>query len=755
MTDLRETMQAGLDLHRAGQLAEAEQMYRRALDLHPRHAPAAHLLGLIASQLGKLELAEFYVEKAVTFDAFHGPYRVDLGRIYRAQNRNAEALDSYRKALEMNPKLAAAHTGLGTLLAETGKDEEALGCFGRALALEPADAEAHLGQGMVLQARGQTALAQASLEKAVQLAPENVEAYLQLGQCLHAQQRLLDAIACYQKAARLKEDSHAAHYGLGCAFQARGQWDQAATHYTTAIGLAPQLAPAHYNLGIVRREQGRADEAIACFGAALECQNDMVAAHLSLSNLYLALEQPDEAVVAARRAGELQPQSASAAVHLALALQLQGDIPGAIAALRHAVEQDPGDANAHSNLIYMLHADPAVDAQTLWAEQRVWAERHAEPLTAAARGHKNDRAPDRRLRIGYVSPYFCQHVVSCFSLPLLAAHDRAACEIFCYADAQVADDVTARFRQSADHWRPIAGMSDEAVTEQVRQDEIDILVDVTGQIGRNRLLVFARKPAPIQVTYLGYQNTTGMSAMDYRLTDAHADPPGTTDAIYSEKLVRLPRSFFCFAPDDSAPEVNELPARAAGHVTFGWLNSMMKTTSESLDTWAKILAAVAGSRLIVMAYPGGVFQERVHEAMRRRGVDPARVEIVKWCSQDDTLRLHHRIDVALDSFPFNGHATVCNALWMGVPSVARAGTTYASRFGGSALINVGLSNLIARSGDEYVRIAGQLADNLPRLAELRRGLRQRMSESPLLDAAAFAGYVENGYRQMWQIWRRR
>ncbi|MEX0676317.1 MAG: tetratricopeptide repeat protein [Pirellulales bacterium] len=754
MADILETLQAGLDHHRAGRLTEAEKFYRRVLEIHPRHAGAAHLLGLIAFQVGRHDLALQCVEKAVEFDAFHAPYRVDLGEIYRALHQLPEAIASYRKAIELNPKIASAHTRLGTLLESTGHRAEALESYRNAVALDPASAEAHAALGFALLAEGQLPQSQASLEKAAQLAPDNAEVYFRLGRCLHVQNKLLDAIACYQKVARLQADSHAAHYQLGCAYQARGQLDHAATHYTKALELAPRLAEAHYNLAIVRRDQGRPQEALIGFKNALECDSDMVDAHLSLANLYMTNEQPDEAATAARRASELRPESASAAAHLARALQLQGDMQGSIAAFRRIVELDPGDAAAHSNWIYALNADPAVDAQALAAEHRAWAERHAEPLTAAARPHSRDRTPEKRLRIGYLSPHFREHAVSFFSLPLLAAHDHGAFEVFCYADSNLSDQITERFRQSADHWRPIAGLTDSAAADLVREDAVDILVDLAGHIGENRLLIFARKPAPIQVTYLGYQNTTGMSAMDYRLSDAHADPPGT-DAFYSEKLVRLPRSFFCYAPPEPSPEVNPLPALEAGGVTFGWLNSMMKMTPEAIRTWAKILTAVPGSRLIVLAYRPGVFEQRVREAMTRFEVDPARVEIVRWCGQDEYLRLHHRIDLALDSFPLNGHTTVSNALWMGVPSVVREGTTYASRFGGTALINLGLDDLIARSSDDYVRIASGLAGDLPRLAEMRCGLRARMSASPLMDAAGFARYVEHGYRQMWRAWCRR
>ena len=335
---------------------------------------------------------------------------------------------------------------------------------------------------------------------------------------------------------------------------------------------------------------------------------------------------------------------------------------------------------------------------------------------------------------------------------MIAAHDHRAFEIYCYSDVEQPDAVTERFRGHADQWRDVAGTSDAALAELVRRDQIDILVDLAGHIGGNRLLALARKPAPVQVTYIGYQNTTGMSAMDYRLTDEHADPPGMTDGYYAERLVRLPRAFFCYQPPDFAPEVNALPALETGRVTFGSLNQPFKIRPAAWQAWSRILAAVPNSRLLVLGHAGSQFERHGREIVAAAGVDPARVEVVNQRPRSEYLRLHHEIDIALDSFPLGGHTTVCEALWMGVPSVMLEGGSYASRFGGSALVNLGLTDLIARSGDEYVEIAVRLAGQLDRLAELRRTMRGRMQDSPLLDAAGFARNLEDAYRRMWRAW---
>ncbi len=264
--------------------------------------------------------------------------------------------------------------------------------------------------------------------------------------------------------------------------------------------------------------------------------------------------------------------------------------------------------------------------------------------------------------------------------------------------------------------------------------------------------MFARKPAPVQVTYLGYQNTTGMKAMDYRLTDAHADPPGVTDRWYTERLVRLPGAFFCYAPPDPSPPIEPLPAERSGGVTFASLNHIHKLTANNFRVWGQILARVPHSRLLVLAYAPGVLERNVRALLAEQGIDPGRVEIVNKRPRRDYLLLHREIDIALDTFPFNGHTTVCDALWMGVPSIMLEGDSYASRFGGSTLLGLGLGELIARSTDEYSELAVNLACDRVRLAELRRSLRERFQRSPLVDAPRFTAHVERAYRDMWRAW---
>jgi predicted O-linked N-acetylglucosamine transferase (SPINDLY family) len=384
-----------------------------------------------------------------------------------------------------------------------------------------------------------------------------------------------------------------------------------------------------------------------------------------------------------------------------------------------------------------------------------FAKRWEAPLATLVQPHPHDRSPERRLKIGYVSSDFRQHSVAWFIEPVLAHHDRERFEIFCYANLFQEDAVTERLKAHADHWRKIYGLPDELAAQQIRADQIDILVDLNGHTAENRLLVFARKPAPVQVTWLGYPNTTGLSAMDYRLTDGFADPVGMTEPFHSETLIRLPECFSCYQPPRDAPAVSELPAKEKGYITFGSFNKLTKVTPEVMATWARILQAVPGSRLALQSAGLGedAMQQMVREAFAGLGITPERLELHGHDrSQKTHLERYRNIDIGLDPFPYNGTTTTCDALWMGVPVVTLAGKVHAGRVGVSQMSNLGLTELIGQTPEEYVAIATRLATDRERLGALRKELRSRMTASPLMDAPRFTTNLEQAYRGMWKDW---
>jgi protein O-GlcNAc transferase len=365
--------------------------------------------------------------------------------------------------------------------------------------------------------------------------------------------------------------------------------------------------------------------------------------------------------------------------------------------------------------------------------------------------HANERDPERRLRIGYVSPDFREHVVGRFLLPLLTSHDKRAVEVFAYAHVPRPDALTESLRACTDSWRSIVGLSDAQAADLIRQDRIDILVDLTMHMDRNRLLVFARKPAPIQATYLAYCASTGLETMDYRLSDPYLDPPGMDESVYSERTIRLPETYWCYQPASETPEVSPLPALERGYVTFGCLNNFCKVSEPTLAAWAKLLRAVPRSQLLLHAHAGS-HRLRVQGFLEHEGLEPARVRFTGIVPLREYFQLYHRIDIALDTFPYGGGTTTCDALWMGVPVVSLVGPTAVGRGGLSILSNVGLPELVGGKEEDYVRIGREWAGDLPRLSHLRSTLRQRMASSPLMDGPHLARNVEAAYRQMWRTW---
>jgi protein O-GlcNAc transferase len=471
---------------------------------------------------------------------------------------------------------------------------------------------------------------------------------------------------------------------------------------------------------------------------------------IRVGNQRLAEDRPDEALACFKQVLGLKPNDWVALNNVAAAYVYQARLDDAIACYHQALSADPSCIQAHDNLLFTLQFSPDYDAAAILAECRRWNQEHAAPLERFIEPHTNDRKPDRRLRIGYVSPDFRQHVLTMFMLPLFESHDRQQFEIFCYSDVASPDFVTARLRPLANAWRDIHAISDEQVAARVRRDAIDILIDLKAHGERNRLLVFARKPAPVQVTWFSFPGTTGLTTIDYRVTDPYLDAPGLFDACYSEQSIRLPDNFGCYSPIALTP-VSSLPALHNGYITFGGLNAFFKVNRRVLDLWAQALQAVERSNLIMLA-PEGSGRQWVLDTMKAAGISADRIEFVGKQPRGRYLETYHRIDIALDTLPYNGHTTTLDALWMGLPVVTLVGQTVVGRLGSSLLTNVGLPQLIAQSPEEFVRIATTLASNLDHLSHLRSTLRPQMERSPLMDSARFARNLAAAYRRLWHGW---
>lgn len=573
--------------------------------------------------------------------------------------------------------------------------------------------------GMLLAQSGRAGEGIGLLRRSIAMEPKAPELLNNFAAVLGGCGRHDEAAAMLEASLRLRPGQQHALYNLGVAYERAGNAQLAARALREAIERFPTSAEAHNALGNVLRKAGRNEQAAECHFAAIRLRPDYAEAFSSLGAACGELGRQSEATAHRRKAVELRPDSA-----------------------RH-----------HSDLLYDLHYDPSISAEVLFEEHRRWARRHAEPLAGHSGAHRNDREPGRRVRVGYVSADFRGHPVARFQEAVLAHHDREAFEVFCYSDVARPDAVTARFQKYADQWRDVRALGDEALADLIRADRIDVLVDLAGHAAGNRLTMFARGPAPVQVTCNGYMNTTGMTAMGYRLTDALHDPPGMTDHLHTERLVRLPGCNWCYRPDDDEPVVSEAPCLTNGVVTFGSLNKLNKATPGMATLWAQILKQVPDSRLILVVHGGDRANPSVRQSFERLGIPANRVEILdKAKSRRQYMDRFGRIDIALDTFPFNGITTTCDALWMGMPVVSRYGQTHVSRAGLSILSQVGLHDLACANGDEYVKCAAQLADNRAHLAKLREELRGRMERSSLRDERGYARGVEGAYRSMWSGW---
>lgn len=643
---------------------------------------------------------------------FAGETLYRLGRLF-------SAVDAVTTSLKTVPGHADAEFLLGRILAGLGRSAEAVAAFERAIALRADNSAAWRFMAPSLFALGRNAEAEAAFDRADALQPETGEFYNQLGIDLLGQRRNVEAEAGFRRAVRL----------------------------------APRLAPAMQNLGAALAAQERLDEAIVAERRALKLAPNSAAAWNNRAVFEGSGGDFDAARRAVLRALQLEPDHPDALNTLAQIRLEEGDAAAAVGLLRRVLARQPLHRAAGGALLMNQNYIAATPTHATLTEAKTIAA-GLRPEGPPFSFERHDRDPVRRLRIGYVSGDFRRHSCASFIRPLFAAHDPRTVEIIAYSENPRDDEVTEALRAHARTWHSITGLGDSAVAELVHRDRIDILVDLAGHTAGNRLPVFALKPAPVQVTWLGYPATTGLTEIDYRLTDAQADPPGSgAEAAYTEQLWRLPDCFLVYQPDPAAPPAARYDEEAG--VTFGSFNHLPKVTPEVVETWSDVLRAVPSSRLIMKAKRLGDrdVARRYADLFAAQGIAAERLEFIGWqTAPSDHLALYRRIDIALDPFPYNGTTTSCEALWMGVPLITLAGTRHAGRVGASLLHTVGLESLIAGSRAAYVEQAVTLARAHERRAALRAALRGQLRASSLCDAPNFARRIESAFREMWQRW---
>ncbi|MGN6369585.1 MAG: tetratricopeptide repeat protein [Phycisphaerae bacterium] len=665
----------------------------------------------------------------------------DAAARFHQSGQLAQAENYYRQILKQEPNQPHALHLLGLVNLQLGRQEAAIDLIRQAISAHPSFPEAWSNLAIAYRQVGRTTDAVAALKKSIALRRSNPEAHNNLGALLVALDQTDEAIASFRQALVIAPNYPEALNNLGNALRTKGHVDEAIEVLQKAVALRPNYAEALNALGIALAQKGNYAEAGPTFQKALALAPDNASVHTNLGNALREKGDVDAAAVSFRRAIALSPNTAQLHANLANVLKDQGLTGEAIAASRKAVTLAPKSTPILSNLLFNLHFDPDATAHLLYEEHRAWA---GTVSVSEMAGVERERVANRRVRVGYLSPDLREHPVGRFLLPLLMHHDRQAFEVFAYSAGVAPDEMTEKIRAQTEHWRDIATLSDEDAAKQIRKDGIDILVDLAMHAAGNRILIFARKPAPVQMTWLAYCSTTGLPQMDYRVSDPYLDPVGT-EADYSEETLRLNGPFWCYQPV-AAPAVTALPAKGKGYVTFGSLNSPSKLTPPTVATWLKLLAEVPNSRLLLHIMSGEL-AGRIREMGQREGIAGERIETVGRMGFGEYLEAYGRMDIGLDPFPYGGGTTTCDALYMGVPVVTLRGQTGVGRGGSTLLQHLGMQELVAGTREEYVRIAAGLAGDLGRLAGFRAGLRGRMEASLLMDGARFARSMEGVFRE--------
>ncbi|HEX5278629.1 MAG TPA: tetratricopeptide repeat protein [Micropepsaceae bacterium] len=707
-------MNEAFSLYRKGSVAEAAAACRQIIASDSGNADALHLLGIIEAQTGNAPGALNLIDRAIFIDAENFRFHFNRSLVLQQLGRLDEALVSCDTALRLKPDYARAVNSRGVILQGLKRIDEALDSYDRAAAMQPDFAEAFVNRGILLQERDLLTEALASYDRAIAINPRYAEAYNNRGLVLQRLNRFGDALNSFDRAIGLKPGYAEALNNRGFILHRLGRFEDAIASYQSALALAPDFLDALNNIGVSFHRVNRFEEALASYDRALT----------------------------------IKPDCSEALCNRGQVLLVQGEISAAIACLKSAAEITHNPA-VHSAFIFGLNFDPSASASSKQAERRNWASRYAQGLVPSIVSHNNDGDPDRPIRLGYVSSYF-RRSASAQSFGGVIANHGQGFHVTCYSDTTIMDDVTETIRHRADQWRDTAGLPDQQLADLIRRDRIDILIDLVGHMAGNRLLVFARKPAPIQVTAWGEPTGTGLAVMDYLLADRTLVPECEAPLL-AERIVHLP-NFLGFWPPGSIPPPAPLPALRNGHVTFGCFNRLEKLSPAVLTAWTAILRDMPTARLTLKdkALENAQQCDRLRRVFADNGVSPDWLTLLPESDSDTHFATYNEIDIALDPFPHSGGMTTLDALWMGVPVLTCPGETISSRLAAASLANLGLHEFICPDRESYIAAALAMANHLERLSDLRSTLRGLMATSDFGDPEKYSRAVENAYRHMWR-----
>ena len=703
----------GNTLKAEGRFEEAEGSYAKAIALQPDFADAYYNFGVMLKDLGRLDEAMMRYKQAIAVKPDYADAHYNLGIILYDLDSLDEAVASFTKAIFAKPNFVEAHRNLGATLQKLGRFEEAESSYNQAIALKPDHVEALFNLGLILNELGRLDEAEASNKKAIASKPDFAEAHNNLGSTLQKQGRLDEALASYIKSIALKPDFAEAHFNLGSTLQQLGRSDEATVSYKQAIMLKPNYAEAHNNLGITLTDLGRFDKAESGFGQAIEFNPDFAEAHSNLGNTLRELGRLDDAEASYRKAIALKPDYAA----------------------------------ARSNLLF-LNSSMKFDEPCYRKELQGFADIVAERVSAPYSAWPCSKSRTE-LRVGFVSGDFRQHPVGYFLEGLLVQLQSSSIELYAYPTNNTFGGMTERLKALFHSWTPLSGKSDKDAAKTIHDDGVHILIDLSGHTANNRLPVFGWKPAPIQITWLGYFASTGLPEVDFILGDPFVTPKSEAHH-FTEKIWQLPESYLCFPPPSSTSLVGRLPALQNGSLTFGCFNNLSKMTDEVVSVRAEILRAVPNSKLFLkdkrLDFQSG--RDQILSRFAAHGIFSDRLSLEGSSSREEYLECYHRVDIALSPFPYGGGTTSVEGLWMGVPVITRRGSYFLSHLGESIAYNTNLSDWIANDNEDYIAKAVKYSSDLNTLAELRQGLREKLLETPLYDLPRFAENFENALWEM-------
>jgi predicted O-linked N-acetylglucosamine transferase (SPINDLY family) len=771
-----------------GHYQAAVNLAKNIITQYPDHAFSWKVLGAALKNLGKLEESLEAKSKAASLSPQDAEAHSNLGTTLQELGRLEEAEVAYKRSIAINPSYLQAHINLGSTFQALGRLEEAHSAYKRAIAIKPDYAETYSQQGIVLNQLKRLEEAEASYKKAIELKPSYAEALCNLGITLKGLGRFVEAEASYKKAIELKHDLVVAHSNLGFMLQELGRLEEAKSYFKKIISIGIRQPEIYNNLGTIHQELGQFEEAKIIYEKAIAIRPNYAEAHSNLGTILQELGQLDRAEASYKKAIEIKSNYAEAHSNLGAMQRLKGQYVDALTSISSSLAINNKNArtlqeystlqaqmsNFHDVCKYSNEAlklvslniknqqasklwesrlytwiyHPDLSAQEICAEYVKWGNQFIQNVQEQF--SSRDRTPNRKLRIGYVSPDFRGHSCRFYFEPLFSSHDRANFELYAYANVKLEDEHTVRFKEYFSVWRNIVGAPDKLVAQMILDDEIDILIDGCGHMGDTRLKVFAYKPAPIQVTWLGAAWTTGLPQMDYAMFDPYMAPEGTP---VSEEIVHLPHTWTSFRPGEKAinTEVKPSPVIKNGYVTFGYTGRTERLNHKVFKVWGRILSRLPNSYLLLdfKSFGDPKTQAYYSKFLKGYGVDITRI-IMR--NSNNIFESLCDVDILLDSFPHNGGTMLFDAAWMGVPIVTLASNRPVGRIGASLMNNLGLPEWVAKSELEYEDKAVAFAKNVTQLARLRDGMRVRMQNSPVMNEKLFAQNVESAYRKMWGSW---